>query len=118
MQALEQRHGKQMPFLDFSGTQKEKRAGKSGSRRGSRESLDSVSYDAQAADEVSSPLPTPLRRGRSTAGLRGGFGCVSAAAPAECRPWALTRPVEAIEASRVPPRRVALIGSAVFGIVP
>lgn len=50
-EALEQRHGKQMPFLDFSGTQKEKRAGKSGSRRGSRESLDSVSYDAQATDE-------------------------------------------------------------------
>ncbi|KAM7288447.1 kinesin light chain isoform X3 [Ixodes scapularis] len=54
-EALEQRHGKQMPFLDFSGTQKEKRAGKSGSRRGSRESLDSVTYDAQAADEFQAP---------------------------------------------------------------
>lgn len=47
-EALDQRHGKSMPYLDFS--MQEKR-GKSGSRRGSRESLNSVAYDSQAPDE-------------------------------------------------------------------
>ncbi|KAH7941400.1 hypothetical protein HPB49_013334 [Dermacentor silvarum] len=51
--ALDQRHGRSMPYLDFS-THKDKRqsgSGKSGSRRGSRESLDSVNYDGQPQDE-------------------------------------------------------------------
>lgn len=52
-EALDQRHGRSMPYLDFS-THKDKRqsgSGKSGSRRGSRESLDSVNYDGQPQDE-------------------------------------------------------------------
>ncbi|KAH7964492.1 hypothetical protein HPB51_027270 [Rhipicephalus microplus] len=52
-EALEQRHGRSIPYLDFS-THKDKRqsgSGKSGSRRGSRESLDSVNYDGQPQDE-------------------------------------------------------------------
>uniref|UniRef100_A0A224Z2V0 Kinesin light chain n=1 Tax=Rhipicephalus zambeziensis TaxID=60191 RepID=A0A224Z2V0_9ACAR len=56
-----------MPYLDFS-THKDKRqsgSGKSGSRRGSRESLDSVNYDGQPQDEQSAQQPptntsTPL----------------------------------------------------------
>lgn len=59
-EALDQRHGKSMPYLDFS--MQEKR-GKSGSRRGSRESLNSVAYDSQAPDELpqasSAPNPSP-----------------------------------------------------------
>ncbi|XP_077551103.1 kinesin light chain-like isoform X2 [Haemaphysalis longicornis] len=55
-EALDQRHGRSMPYLDFS-THKDKRpgsgsGGKSGSRRGSRESLDSVTYDGQPQDEM------------------------------------------------------------------
>ncbi|XP_054929080.1 kinesin light chain isoform X2 [Dermacentor andersoni] len=57
-EALEQRHGRSMPYLDFS-THKDKRqsgSAKSGSRRGSRESLDSVNYDGQPQDEMRSVM--------------------------------------------------------------
>lgn len=74
-EALDQRHGRSMPYLDFS-THKDKRpgsgsGGKSGSRRGSRESLDSVTYDGQPQDE-SGRLKRSSSLGKLRASIRRG----------------------------------------------
>ncbi|XP_064483973.1 kinesin light chain-like isoform X2 [Ornithodoros turicata] len=68
-EALEQRHGKSIQYLDF--TMKDKR-GKSGSRRGSRESLDSVAYETQHAADESGRLKRSSSLGKLRATIRRG----------------------------------------------
>lgn len=68
-EALEQRHGKSMQYLDFT-SQKDKR-GKSGSRRGSRESLDSVAYEMQqTGDELQFASPSSTGGGGGSTSQR------------------------------------------------